>query len=113
MFYAYSVRSLYRAGSLMTVAKETSKYKLFLVGVWEVRWDSSGIELAGECTVTCTSVARQWGGKHIPTEANVRNIRMSVARQRSCEHASLTIEDCVFCGVCTEELSSRQLVLQV
>jgi hypothetical protein len=29
---------LYRAGSLMTVAKEISKYKLDLAGVQEVRW---------------------------------------------------------------------------
>jgi hypothetical protein len=43
-------RSLYRAGSLMTAAKETSKYKLDLVGVQEVRWDRGGTEPAGECT---------------------------------------------------------------
>jgi hypothetical protein len=29
--------SLYRAGSLVTVSKKTSKYKLHLVGVQEVR----------------------------------------------------------------------------
>jgi hypothetical protein len=42
--------SLYRAGSLVTVSKELSKYKLHLVGVQEVRWEGSGVELAGEYT---------------------------------------------------------------
>jgi hypothetical protein len=32
----------------MTVAKEMSKYKLDLVGVQKVRWDSVGTEPAGE-----------------------------------------------------------------
>jgi hypothetical protein len=36
-----NVESLYGAGSLVTVAKELSKDKLDLVGVQEVRWDSS------------------------------------------------------------------------
>ena len=35
----WNVRSLYRAGSLMTVAKELARYKLDLVGLQEVRWD--------------------------------------------------------------------------
>jgi hypothetical protein len=30
--------SLYRVGSLMTLSRELSKYKLDLVGVQEVRW---------------------------------------------------------------------------
>jgi hypothetical protein len=34
----------------MTGAKETSKYKLYLVGVQEVKWDSDGIKPAGEYT---------------------------------------------------------------
>jgi exonuclease III len=33
----WNVRSLYRAGSLITVAEEISKYKLDIVGVQEVR----------------------------------------------------------------------------
>jgi hypothetical protein len=33
------VRSLYRAGSIMTVDKELARYKLDLIGVQEVRWD--------------------------------------------------------------------------
>jgi hypothetical protein len=36
-FGTWNVRSLYRPGSLMTVARELAKYKLDLVGVQEVR----------------------------------------------------------------------------
>jgi hypothetical protein len=36
----WNVRSLYRAGSLMAAARELARYKLDLVGVQEVRWDS-------------------------------------------------------------------------
>jgi exonuclease III len=36
-FDTWNVRSLYRAGSLRTVAEEVSKYKLDLLGVQEVR----------------------------------------------------------------------------
>jgi hypothetical protein len=46
-FGTWNVGSLYRAGSLMTVAKEISKYKLDLVGM-QVRWDRGGTESAGE-----------------------------------------------------------------
>jgi hypothetical protein len=45
-----NVRSVFRAGSLMTVVKEISKYKLDLVGVHEVRWDRVDTEPAGEHT---------------------------------------------------------------
>jgi hypothetical protein len=47
----WNVRSLYRAGSLITVAKELSKYKLDLVGIHEVRCDRGGFEPAGEYTL--------------------------------------------------------------
>jgi exonuclease III len=50
-FGTWNVRSPYRADSLMTVAKELSKYKLDLVGVDEGRWDRGGAETAGEYTV--------------------------------------------------------------
>jgi exonuclease III len=46
----WNVRSLYRAGSLMTVAKEISKYKLDVMGVQEIRWDRGGTEAAVEYT---------------------------------------------------------------
>jgi exonuclease III len=49
-FGTWNVRSLYRAGSLMTVAKEMSKYKLGLVGEQEVRCDRGGTASAGEYT---------------------------------------------------------------
>jgi hypothetical protein len=49
-FGLWNVWNLYRAGSLMTVTRELSKYKLDLVGVQEVRWDGGGTEPAGEYT---------------------------------------------------------------
>jgi hypothetical protein len=50
-FELWNVRSLYRADSLMTVSRELWKYKLDLVGVQEVRWESGGTEPAGEYTL--------------------------------------------------------------
>jgi hypothetical protein len=44
------IRSLYKAGCLMTAAKEISKYKLSLVGLQEVRWNTGGTELSDEYT---------------------------------------------------------------
>jgi hypothetical protein len=44
----WNFRSLYRAGSLMTVVKELARYKLVLVGVQEVRWDKRGTVRAGD-----------------------------------------------------------------
>jgi exonuclease III len=49
-FATWNVRSMYRSGSLMTVARELAKYKLDLVGVQEVRWDKEGAVRAGEYT---------------------------------------------------------------
>jgi exonuclease III len=49
-FGTWNVRSLYRAGSLMTVSRELARYELDLVGVQEVRWEGSGTEPAGEYT---------------------------------------------------------------
>jgi hypothetical protein len=49
-FGTWNVRSLYRAGSLMTVAKEISKYKLDLMRLQEVRWDRCGTEPTGKYT---------------------------------------------------------------
>jgi hypothetical protein len=46
-FGTWNVKSLYRAGSLMTVSRELAGYKLDLVGV-QVRWEGSGTEPAGE-----------------------------------------------------------------
>jgi hypothetical protein len=44
----WTVRSLYRAGSLMAAARELARYKLDLEGVQEVRWDKEGTVKAGE-----------------------------------------------------------------
>jgi exonuclease III len=49
-FGTWNVRSMYRPGSLMTVARDLAKYKLDLVGVQEVRWDKEGTVRAGEYT---------------------------------------------------------------
>jgi hypothetical protein len=43
-FGTWNVRSLHRAGSLMTVSRELAIYKLDLVGVLEVRLEGGGIE---------------------------------------------------------------------
>jgi hypothetical protein len=47
-FGTWNVRSMYRSGSLMIVARELAK--LHLVGVQEVRWDKQGTVRAGEYT---------------------------------------------------------------
>jgi hypothetical protein len=49
-FGTWNQRSLYRAGSLRTVAEEITEYKLDLVGVQEVRWDRGGTEPADRYT---------------------------------------------------------------
>jgi hypothetical protein len=49
-FGTWNVRSLYRAGSLMTVSRELSRYRLDLVGTQEVSWEGSGILPTGEYT---------------------------------------------------------------
>jgi hypothetical protein len=49
-FGTWNVRSLYRAGSLMTVEKGLSEYKLESMGVQEVRRDGGGTEPSGEYT---------------------------------------------------------------
>jgi exonuclease III len=47
-FGTWNVRSLYRAGSLLTVSRELARYKLDLVGVQEVRWEGGVTEPAGK-----------------------------------------------------------------
>jgi exonuclease III len=49
-FGTWNVRSLYRSGSLMTVARQLAKDRLDLVDVQEVRWDKEGTVRAGEYT---------------------------------------------------------------
>jgi exonuclease III len=49
-FGTWNVRSLYGVGSLMTVSKKLSRYRLDLVGVQDVRWEGSGTAPAGEYT---------------------------------------------------------------
>jgi exonuclease III len=47
-FGTSNVRSLYRASSLVTAARELARYTLDLVGVQEVRWDKEGRVKAGD-----------------------------------------------------------------
>jgi hypothetical protein len=49
-FGTWNIRSMYRVGALRMVVEEISKYKLYLVGAQEVRWDRGGTEPAGEYT---------------------------------------------------------------
>jgi exonuclease III len=42
-FGTWNIRSLYRIGSLKTVARELGKYKLDLVSVQEVRWERGAL----------------------------------------------------------------------
>jgi hypothetical protein len=49
-FSIWNIRSLYRAGYIMTVSKELSVCKLDLMGVQEVKWDGGGTEPEGEYT---------------------------------------------------------------
>ena len=49
-FGTWIVRSLYRPGSLKTVATELARYKLDLVGIVDVRWDKGRIVRTGDYT---------------------------------------------------------------
>jgi hypothetical protein len=49
-FGTWNVRSMYRAGSLMTVSRELSTYKLDLAGEQEIRWEGGATEPTGEHT---------------------------------------------------------------
>jgi hypothetical protein len=49
-FGMWNVRTLYRAGSLKTVAREMEKYKLDLVAVQAGRWEKGGTEWAEDYT---------------------------------------------------------------
>jgi exonuclease III len=57
-FGTWNVRSLYRSGSLMTVARELARYKLDLVGIQEVRWDKGGTVRAGDYTFSMEKVMK-------------------------------------------------------
>jgi hypothetical protein len=50
-FGVWNLESLYRTGSLITIAKELGKYKLDVVEVQEIRWGRDGTELAADFSV--------------------------------------------------------------
>jgi hypothetical protein len=52
-FGTWDVRSVYRAGSLVTVSKGLSTCKLHLMEIEGVRWEGSGTEPAREYTFFC------------------------------------------------------------
>jgi hypothetical protein len=49
-FGTWNIRNLHRAGSLMIVPREQSRYRLHFMGVEKVRWEGSGTQRAGEYT---------------------------------------------------------------
>jgi hypothetical protein len=48
--WTWNIQCISRAGTLVTVLRELSRYKLDFMGVQEVGWESSGTEPAGEYT---------------------------------------------------------------
>jgi hypothetical protein len=50
-FGTWNIRRLYRMGSLTTISRELSRYRLDLVGLHEVRWDGGGTAPAREYTI--------------------------------------------------------------
>jgi hypothetical protein len=59
-FGTWNVGSMYRAGSLRTVAEEISKYKLDLAGVQKVTWDEAA--------------PNQWANIHFSMERGMRTM---------------------------------------
>jgi hypothetical protein len=49
-FGMFNIRRVYREDSLMTVSRETSRYKVDIVRVQQVRWEGGGTVPAGEYT---------------------------------------------------------------
>jgi hypothetical protein len=49
-FWTWNFISLYRTGSLKTVARELRKYELDLQDVQEVRWEKGATEREEDCT---------------------------------------------------------------
>jgi exonuclease III len=49
-FGTWNIRSLWRVGTIKSVAGELEKYKLDLVGVQEVRWEGEGSQTADKYT---------------------------------------------------------------
>jgi exonuclease III len=57
-FGTWNIRTLYRIGSLKTVARELGKYRLDIVGIQEVRWEKGGTERAEDNIFLWTG---EWG----------------------------------------------------
>jgi hypothetical protein len=62
----------------MTVSKELSKYKLHLVGIQEVRWDTDGPKPAGEYTF----LYEKWDENHeLGTDSPVHKRILSALKE--------------------------------
>jgi hypothetical protein len=72
-----NVRSLYRIGSLKTVARELGKYKLEVVEV-QVRWEKGGTERAEDYTFF---YAQGNGDHQLGTDFLVRKRILSAVRK--------------------------------
>jgi hypothetical protein len=46
----WNIRSLCRIGAIKSVVEELERYKLYLVGVQEVRWEGEGYQTADNYT---------------------------------------------------------------
>jgi hypothetical protein len=90
-FGTWTVRSMYRSGSLMTVARELAKYKLDLVGIQEVRWEKAGTVRAREYTFSMAKGRKiiNWEQVFLYTRSAIKRVefvsdRMSYIVLRGC-----------------------------
>jgi hypothetical protein len=92
-FDTLNVRSLYRTGSLRTVAREFGKCKLDLVGLQEVGWEEGGTERAEDYTFFC---GRGNGDHQLGTGFFVHKRNLSAVRR--VEFVSDRISDIILRG---------------
>jgi len=74
-FGTWNIRSLYESGSITTVARELSIYKLDLVGVQEVGWENEGAVRTVEYTF--------FYGKRKGTELNCQQVFCTLQKSTS------------------------------
>jgi hypothetical protein len=59
-FGTWTVRSLYRSGSLTTATRELARYKLGLVGLQGVSWSTVGMVRAGDYIFSMKTLTGEW-----------------------------------------------------
>ena len=75
-FDTWNVRSLYRSGSLKTVARELARYKLDFVGVQKVTWDKGDTVRAGDYIFFMEKEKYyQWGTDFLYTIEHYQQLR--------------------------------------